>query len=71
MWMKPGSFQWCPMTEQGVMGRLEHRKFHMKVKKNVTVRLTGHRNRLPRGVVESPSIEIFNTCLNFYLCSLL
>ena len=37
--------------------------------KNIfTVRLTEHRNRLPREVVESPSMEIFKTLLDAFLC---
>jgi len=32
---------------------------------------TGRWNRLPREVVESPSVEIFKTCLDAYLCDLL
>jgi len=52
--------------------KLKHRKFHLKTWKNFfTVRVTEHRNRLPRKVVESPSLEIFKTCLDELLCNLL
>ena len=47
-------------------------KFYTNKQKNVfTVRMTEHWNRLPREVVESPSMEIFKTCLDTYLCDLL
>ena len=49
--------------------KLLQRKFRTNVCKNLfTVRLTEHWNRLPREVVESPSLEIFKTRLDAYLC---
>jgi len=42
------------------------------MKKNFfTLRVTEHWIRLPREVVESPSLEIFKTRLDKVLCSLL
>jgi len=52
--------------------KLKHRKFHLNMRKNFfPLRVTEHWNRLPRGVVESPSLEIFKTRLDKVLCSLL
>ncbi|GAB0206628.1 hypothetical protein GRJ2_003128400 [Grus japonensis] len=51
--------------------KLEHRKFCLKMRKNFfTLRVTKHWNRLPREVVESPSLEIFKTHLDAILCNL-
>jgi len=52
--------------------KLKHRKFHLNTKKIFfTLRAMEHWNRLPRGAVESPSLEIFKTHLEEVLCSLL
>ena len=49
-----------------------HRKFCLDMRKNFfTLRVTEPWNRLPREVVESPSLEIFQTHLDKVLCSLL
>jgi len=50
----------------------EAQKFQLNMRKNFfPLRVTEHWNSLPREVVESPSLEIFHTCLDKVLCSLL
>jgi len=52
--------------------KLKHRKFHLNMRKNFfPLRVTEHWHRLPREVVESPSLEILKTRLDGVLCSLL
>jgi len=52
--------------------KLKHRKFCLNMRKNFfTLRVMEHWNRLPRELVESPSLQIFKTHLNKVLCSLL
>ncbi|PKU29329.1 hypothetical protein llap_20367 [Limosa lapponica baueri] len=52
--------------------KLEHKRFHSNRRKNFfTVRVPEPWNRLPREVVESPSLEIFKTRLDAVLSSIL
>ncbi|KAK4830653.1 hypothetical protein QYF61_012533 [Mycteria americana] len=48
--------------------KLKHRRFPLNLRKHLfTVRVTEHWHRLPREVVESPSLEIFNSHLGMVL----
>jgi len=52
--------------------KLKHRKFRLNMRKNFfPLRVTEPWNRLLREVVESPSLEIFKTCLDKVLYDLL
>jgi len=52
--------------------KLRHRKFHLNMRKIFFIlRLTEHWKRLPRGVMDSPSLEILKTHLDEVLCNLL
>jgi len=47
-------------------------KFQLNVRKNFFVlRVIEHWHRLRRGIVESPSLEIFKTRLDVVLCNML
>ena len=46
-------------------------KFQLNMRKNFTLSVTEPWHRVPREVVESPSLEIFKTLLDLVLCSLL
>ena len=60
--------------ESGLPGKSKNwsiGKFHLNMRTNFfTLRVTAHWNRLPREVVDSPTPEIFQTCLNEVLCNL-
>jgi len=50
--------------------KMKHGKFHLNMRKNFfPLRVTEHWNRLPREVVESPSLEILKSRLDKVLCS--
>ncbi|KFV84304.1 hypothetical protein N308_09900, partial [Struthio camelus australis] len=51
--------------------KLKHRKFRLNMRKKFPVRVTEHWKRLPREVVESPSLEIFKTRLDTILGNVL
>jgi len=51
--------------------KLKQRKFQLNMRKNFTLRVREHWNRLPKGLVESPSLEIFKTRLDEVLSNLL
>jgi len=57
---------------RGNRHKLKQRKFHLNTRKNFfPLRVTEPWPRLPRGAMESPSLEIFKTLLDMVLCSLL
>jgi len=51
--------------------KLKHKKFFLNMRMIFFLRVMEHWNRLPREVVDSPSLEIFRPRLDKVLCSLL
>ncbi|KGL92994.1 hypothetical protein N301_03342, partial [Charadrius vociferus] len=51
--------------------KLEEGKFRLNIRKKFfTLRVVGHWNRLPREVVEAPSLEVFKARLDVALGNL-
>jgi len=64
--METGSFKWHPVNSNG--HKLEHMRLHLNIRKCfLTVKVTEHWHGLPREVVESPSLDIFKSCLDMVL----
>jgi len=59
-------------TTRGNGHKMKRKKLHLNMRKNFfTLRVTEYLHRLPRDLMESPSLEIFKTCLKAVLCNLL
>jgi len=66
------SFQWCPATGQGQRAQTEAEEFPPEHEEVILYfEGDGALEQLPRGVVESPSLETFKSCLDMFLCNLL
>ena len=68
-----GLFSRTPETRTGSNGfKLQEKRFHLNIRKNFPmVRAVQQWNRLPRRVVESPSLEVFKQRLDGHLLGIL
>jgi len=56
---------------RGNRRKLKHGRFLVNVRKHLSaVRVTKHWHRLPREAVESPSLEVYKSCVDTVLGSL-
>lgn len=69
-WIGPIALQYCPVMGQGVVST-NWNTVHTKLRKNFTLNVTEHCARLPRVVVESPSLQVLNSFLGACLCNVL
>ena len=56
---------------RGNRHKLKHRRLWLNMKGHFTVMVTEQWHRFPREVVESPSLEMFKTCLDAILHNML
>jgi len=57
---------------RGNRHKLKHKRFPLNIRKHIfSARMTEHRHRLSREVVQSPSLEIFKSHLDMVLGHLL
>jgi len=67
--MSPRSFQRCPATGQGAARTGTQEVPYEHEEKLLALRVTEHCNKLPKEVMESPSLKIFKAHLDTFLCN--
>lgn len=66
-----GFLQWCSGDRiRDNRHKPRHKRFHLNIRNRfLTVTVTKHWHRFRRGIVESPSLEFFESCLDTVLCN--